>query len=97
MSSASHRAPSSCNQRNLGTACRPNPCCCWLWTSWTIGGTIAAMIQAQIGNVPAGSLFATAQSVSMGGVAPAANGVVEAVVAAAELSKLSRKRQRAEQ
>ncbi|KAJ7282728.1 hypothetical protein C8J57DRAFT_50365 [Mycena rebaudengoi] len=40
-------------------------------------GTLAASLQAGIGNVAAGSLFATAQSVAMGGAVPTiANAVV---------------------
>ncbi|KAH9067535.1 hypothetical protein EDB87DRAFT_3643 [Lactarius vividus] len=35
-----------------------------------VAGTMAAGIQAGIGNVAAGSLFATAQSVAMGGAIP---------------------------
>ncbi|KAH9174459.1 hypothetical protein EDB89DRAFT_1953217 [Lactarius sanguifluus] len=44
--------------------------------TWTHIGSIAAGIQAGIGNVAAGSLFATAQSVAMGG---ALSGVITAV------------------
>lgn len=41
-------------------------------TDWnTLSGTAAAAIQAGIGNVLAGSLFATAQSIAMGGAIPA--------------------------
>ncbi|KAF8483888.1 hypothetical protein DFH94DRAFT_725090 [Russula ochroleuca] len=36
-----------------------------------VAGSIAAGIQAGIGNVVVGSLFATAQSVAMGGAVPA--------------------------
>lgn len=49
-------------------------------------GTLAAGIQSSIGNVAAGSLFATAQSVAMGGGIPIlwtiCGGVVGAVVGA---------------
>ncbi|KAH9980657.1 hypothetical protein BJV74DRAFT_855712 [Russula compacta] len=37
-----------------------------------VAGSIAAGMQAGIGNVAAGSLFATAQSVAMGGAVPGA-------------------------
>lgn len=54
-----------------------------------VAGSIAALIQSSIGNVAAGSLFAMAQSVAMGGALPllgyatgaAAGGAVVAVVA----------------
>jgi hypothetical protein len=39
-------------------------------------GTMAAAIQSSIGNVAAGSLFATAQSVAMGGAFPAMGSVI---------------------
>jgi hypothetical protein len=42
-------------------------------------GTLAALIQALIGNVAAGSAFAIAQSIAMGGAVPA---VVSAICAA---------------
>ena len=45
-------------------------------------GTMAAGIQAGIGNVVAGSLFATAQSVAMGGALPVAVTALGAGVAA---------------
>ena len=44
-------------------------------------GTMAAGIQAGIGNVVAGSLFATAQSVAMGGALPVAVTAIGAGVA----------------
>ncbi|KAH9976282.1 hypothetical protein BGW80DRAFT_1167856, partial [Lactifluus volemus] len=37
-----------------------------------VAGSLAAIIQAGIGNVMAGSLFAIAQSIAMGGAFPAA-------------------------
>jgi hypothetical protein len=45
-------------------------------TNWNLVGSIAAGLQAGIGNVAAGSLFAAAQSVAMGG---ALSGAVTAV------------------
>jgi len=48
-----------------------------------VAGTLAASIQAGIGNVVAGSLFATAQSVAMGGAIPAAITAIGASVGAA--------------
>ena len=44
-------------------------------------GSMAAGVQAGIGNVAAGSLFATAQSVGMGGAIPAVVTAVGAGVA----------------
>ncbi|KAH8994542.1 hypothetical protein EDB92DRAFT_1849784 [Lactarius akahatsu] len=48
-----------------------------------IAGTAAAAIQAGIGNVAAGSLFATAQSVAMGGSIPTVITAIGAGVGAA--------------
>lgn len=44
-------------------------------------GTIAAGIQAGIGNVIAGSLFAGAQSVAMGGALPVVGSVIAGGIA----------------
>ncbi|KAI0264189.1 hypothetical protein BC834DRAFT_970915 [Gloeopeniophorella convolvens] len=48
-----------------------------------VAGTIAAGVQAGIGNVAAGSLFALAQSVAMGGGVPAAITALGAGIAGA--------------
>ncbi len=50
----------------------PNPSVTWHSTLRDILGSIAAGAQAGVGNVVAGSLFAAAQSVAMGGAVPAA-------------------------
>jgi hypothetical protein len=56
----------------------------------SLSGTAAAGIQAGIGNVVAGSLFATAQSIAMGGAVPlavtAAGAGITGVTAAAAVS-----------
>jgi hypothetical protein len=53
----------------------------FVYTNYIIG-TFAAVIQSGIGNVAAGSLFATAQSVAMGGAIPAVVTAVGAGVGA---------------
>jgi hypothetical protein len=56
----------------------PKPSVTWHSTLQDILGSIAAGLQAGIGSVVAGSLFATTQSIAMGGAIPA---VVTAAVA----------------
>ncbi len=50
----------------------PKPSVTWHSTLRNILGSIAAVLQAGIGSVVAGSLFAVAQSIAMGGAIPAA-------------------------
>ena len=50
-------------------------------------GTIAAAIQSSIGNVVAGSAFAVAQSVAMGGALPALGYISAGIIGAGVIAK----------
>jgi hypothetical protein len=68
----------------------PKPSVTWHSTLRDILGSIAAVLQAGIGSVVAGSLFAVAQSIAMGGAIPvaviAAGAVITGIMAAAVAS-----------
>ena len=68
----------------------PKPSVTWHSTLRDILGSIAAVLQAGIGSVVAGSLFAVAQSIAMGGAIPvaviAAGAVITGIMAVAVAS-----------